>query len=62
MPPRTSEEIRAQIAAERQALAADMDALRGEVRSFKPVAVAGAAAVGLVAAAIVARLAFKIFR
>lgn len=46
MPERTAEDIRREIAAERQGLADDLDVLHAEARSLAPVAVAGA--VGLV--------------
>ena len=46
MPERTAEEIRREIASERQGLADDLDALHQEVLSLKPVAIA--AAVGVV--------------
>jgi hypothetical protein len=47
MPDRPAEEIRLEIASERQALAADLDALHDEVRSVVPVAVATLIAVAL---------------
>jgi hypothetical protein len=47
MPDRPVEEIRLEIASERQALAADLDALHDEVRSVVPVAVATLIAVAL---------------
>jgi len=47
MPDRPVEEIRLEIASERQALAADLDALHNEVRSVVPVAVATLIAVAL---------------
>jgi len=50
MPDRPVEEIRLEIAAERQGLAGDLDALHDGVRSFVPVAL-----VGLIAAALVFR-------
>ena len=45
---RGAEEIRKEIAAERQRLDADLDALRGELRSLVPVVAAGLAVVALV--------------
>ena len=47
MPDRTVEEIRRDIASERQRLADDLDALHGEARSFVPVAVGGLLALAL---------------
>ena len=44
MPERTPEQIRAEIAAERQELAGDLDMLRSDVRSLVPVVLAGAIA------------------
>jgi len=41
MPERTPAEIRAQIAAERQSLADELDVLRGQARSLVPLVVAG---------------------
>jgi hypothetical protein len=49
MPDRPVEEIRLEIAAERQGLANDLDGLHGEVRSLVPVAVGGLIAVALLA-------------
>ena len=46
---RTTEEIRQEIAAERQRLDADLDALQGEIRSLVPFVAASLAVVGLVA-------------
>ena len=46
MPERTTDELRLQIASERQGLANDVDELHGQVRSLKPVAIAGV--IGLV--------------
>ena len=45
---RGAEEIRKEIAAERQRLDADLDALRGELRSLVPLVAAGLAVVALV--------------
>jgi hypothetical protein len=45
---RGTEEIRADIAAERQRLDADLTALRGELRSLVPLVAAGLAVVALV--------------
>ena len=45
---RGAEEIRREIAAERQHLDDDLNALRGEIRSLVPVVVAGLAVVALV--------------
>ena len=45
---RGAEEIRNEIAAERQGLDADLDALQAELRSLLPLAVAGLAVVALV--------------
>ncbi len=45
---RGAEEIRKEIAAERQRLDADLDALRGELRSLVPVVAAGLVVVALV--------------
>jgi hypothetical protein len=45
---RGAEEIRAEIAAERQRLDADLSALQAELRSLVPVVVAGLAVVALV--------------
>jgi hypothetical protein len=45
---RTVEEIRREIAAERQRLDADLDALQAEVRSLVPLVVGGLAVVALV--------------
>jgi signal transduction histidine kinase len=47
MPERGAEEIRQELAAERQRLADDLDALRAEARSLVPVALAGLVAIGL---------------
>ena len=47
MPDRPVEEIRLEIAAERQGLANDLDALNDEVRTVVPVAVATLIAVAL---------------
>jgi len=47
MPERTAEEIRLEIASERQSLADDMDALHEEARRLMPVVVAGAVGVVL---------------
>ena len=41
MPERTAEDIRREIAAERQSLADDLDVLHAEARSLVPVAVVG---------------------
>ncbi len=41
MPERTADDIRREIAAERQSLADDLDVLHAEARSLVPVAVAG---------------------
>jgi hypothetical protein len=49
MPDRPVEEIRLEIASERQALATDLDALHDEVRSIVPFAVGTLIAVGLLA-------------
>ena len=49
MPERTAEEIRREIATERQGLADDLDALHEEVVSLKPVAIAAAVGVVLIA-------------
>jgi hypothetical protein len=46
---RGSEEIRTEIAAERQRLDADLDTLQAEVRSLVPVVAAGLAVVAVVA-------------
>ena len=45
---RGAEEIRKEIAAERQRLDADLDALQAEIRSLVPLVVAGLAVVALV--------------
>ena len=45
---RGTEEIRAEIAAERERLDADLSALQGELRSLVPLIVAGLAVVALV--------------
>ena len=45
MPERSAAEIRAQIAAERQSLANDLDVLRGQAQTLLPVAVAGVVAI-----------------
>ena len=45
MPERSAAEIQAQIAAERQILADDLDVLRGQARSLVPLAVTGVIAV-----------------
>lgn len=45
---RGTEEIRAEIAAERERLDADLSALQGELRSLVPLVVAGLAVVALV--------------
>jgi hypothetical protein len=45
---RSTEEIRAEIAAERQRLDADLSALRAELRSLVPLVIAGLAVVALV--------------
>jgi hypothetical protein len=45
---RTAEDIRSDIAAERQRLDADLDALQAEVRSLVPFVVGGLAVVALV--------------
>ena len=42
MSERTAEEIRREIASERQSLADDLDALHEDVRELKPVVIAGA--------------------
>ena len=47
MPERTADDIRREIAAERQSLAADLDVLHAEARSLVPVAVAGLVGVAL---------------
>jgi signal transduction histidine kinase len=47
MPERGAEEIRQELAAERQRLADDLDALRAEARSLVPVVLAGLVAIGL---------------
>ena len=47
MPERTAEDIRREIAAERQSLADDLDVLHAEARSLVPVAVAGVVGVVL---------------
>ncbi len=49
MPDRSVEEIRLEIAAERQALAADLDALHDEARSVVPYAAATLIAVAVLA-------------
>ncbi|HVN61092.1 MAG TPA: DUF3618 domain-containing protein [Gaiellaceae bacterium] len=49
MPDRSVEEIRLEIASERQALATDLDALHDEVRSVVPFAVGTLIAVALLA-------------
>ena len=45
---RSVDEIRAEIAAERDGLGQDLDALKSELRSLIPVAVAGIAVIALV--------------
>ena len=45
---RSAEEIRKEIAAERQGLDADLNALQAEIRSLVPLVVAGLAVVALV--------------
>lgn len=47
MPERSTEEIRREIASQRQALADDLDVLHREARSLVPAAVAGAIGVVL---------------
>jgi hypothetical protein len=47
MPERTAEDIRKEIAVERQSLADDLDVLHAEARSLVPVAVAGVVGVVL---------------
>jgi hypothetical protein len=47
MPDRTAEDIRREIAAERQGLADDLDVLHAEARSLVPAAVAGVVGVVL---------------
>ena len=47
MPERGAEEIRQELASERQQLADDLDALRAEARSLVPVVLAGLVAIGL---------------
>jgi hypothetical protein len=49
MPDRSVEEIRLEIAAERQALATDLDALHDEARSVIPVVLGGLITVALLA-------------
>ena len=49
MPERPVQEIRLEIAAERQALATDLDALKDEARSFVPVVLGGLIAVAVIA-------------
>ena len=49
MPERPVEEIRLEIAAERQALATDLDALKDEARSVVPVVLGGLIAVAVLA-------------
>jgi hypothetical protein len=48
MPERGTEEIRKEIAAERQALDSDLDQLQSEMRSLVPFVVGGVAVVALV--------------
>ena len=48
MPERGTEAIRKEIAAERDGLDADLDALQAELRSLVPFVVAGVAAVALI--------------
>lgn len=47
MPDRTVEELRREIASERQDLAHELDVLRGQMRSLVPVVIAGVIAVVL---------------
>ena len=47
MPERSGEQIRVEIASERQRFADDLTALRKEVRSFVPVGLAGLVAFGV---------------
>lgn len=47
MPERTADEIRLEIASERQRLAEDLDVLHEDVRSLKPALIAGAVGVVL---------------
>lgn len=47
MPERTAEEIRRELASERQALAADLDVLHREALALRPVVIAGAIGVVL---------------
>ncbi len=49
MPERPVEEIRLEIAAERQALATDLDALKDEARSFVPIVLGGLITVAVLA-------------
>ena len=49
MPERPVEEIRLEIAAERAALATDLDALKDEARSFVPIVLGGLIAVAVLA-------------
>jgi hypothetical protein len=60
MPERTTEELRLQIASERQALAADMDVLRDQVRALKPVVVAATIAIGLLASRRLLKVGFRL--
>jgi len=48
VPGRTAEEIRKEIAAERQGLRDDLDALKAQLRSLLPLLVAGLLVVALV--------------
>ncbi len=48
MPERGTEEIRKEIAAERQGLDSDLDQLRSELRSLAPFVIGGLAVVALV--------------
>jgi hypothetical protein len=48
MPDRSAEELRKEIAAERQGLDADLDSLQAELRSLVPFVVGGLAVVALV--------------
>jgi signal transduction histidine kinase len=60
MPERGAEEIRQELAAARQLLADDLDALRAEARSLVPVALAGLVAIGLLSRRKVLRTGVKL--
>ena len=62
MPDRNAAEIRQEMAVERERLEESREALIAELRSFKPVVVVAAAAVGLIVASKVVRGGFRLVR